>query len=386
MLSYWEQTTLPTYGVIVVGSGLIGLSTAVEISLRRPGWKILLLERGLLPTGATTRNAGFACFGSLTEILADVRRLGREAALAQVERRFRGLHLLRQRLGDEPIGYEHHGGYELLLDGQMEALHELPSMNTWLRPIFKTEVFQVMKERGTQSAAAAMGFNARTVRAIVKNPFEGQLHSGRLMRTLLAMAREKGIEILTGASVASVDTVGDRAEVRVRHGVLPVEVPFRAAQVVVCANGLTGELLPDSGITPARGQVLVTAPLPDLPWRGCFHMDEGFVYFRNINSPEGQRVLLGGARNVAPSAEDTGDLAITQTIQGRLEQLLRDTLMPGKAPAIEHRWAGTMGFSADRLPIVKRVSGRVSVAFGCNGMGVALGSLIAQEAAALVVE
>ncbi len=385
MLSYWEKDSLPTYGVIVVGSGIIGLSTALEISLRRPGWKILVLERGLLPTGATTRNAGFACFGSLTEILADIGRLGREEALSLVERRSRGLHLLRQRLGDDAIGYEHHGGYELLLDGQMEAATHLSSLNTWLRPIFKTEVFQLMKERGGQSAAASMGFNARSVRAVVKNPFEGQIHSGRLMRTLLAMAKEKGIDVLTGASVAGVDTVGDRAEVRVRHGVLPVEVTFRSAQAVVCANGLIGELLPEAGITPARGQVLVTAPL-DLPWRGCFHMDEGFVYFRNINSPEGQRVLLGGARNLAPAAEDTRDLETTVTIQGRLEELLRDVILPGKAVEVEHRWAGTMGFSQEKLPIVKRLSGRVSVAFGCNGMGVALGSLIAQEAAALVAE
>jgi glycine/D-amino acid oxidase-like deaminating enzyme len=163
-------------------------------------------------------------------------------------------------------------------------------------------------------------------------------------------------------------------------------VPFRAAQAVVCANGLTRQLVPEAGIAPARGQVLVTEPLKELPWRGCFHMDEGFIYFRNINSPEGQRVLLGGARNVATAAEDTDDLEITRTIQSRLEELLRDVILPGKAPAVEHRWAGTMGFSQEKLPIVKRVSPRVSVAFGCNGMGVALGSLIAQEAAALVAQ
>ena len=60
---------------------------------------------------------------------------------------------------------------------------------------------------------------------------------------------------------------------------------------------MTASLLPNigitAGITPARGQIIVTEPIDDLPWTGCHHFDEGFYYFRNI----GNRVLLGGARN-----------------------------------------------------------------------------------------
>jgi len=137
---------------------------------------------------------------------------------------------------------------------------------------------------------------------------------------------------------------------------------------------------------PARGQILVTEPVPDLRWKGCFHMDEGFVYFRDLSTPEGTRILLGGARNIAFEAEATDEMAITQTIQGRLEQLLQQTILPGRTPRIARRWAGIMGFGPEKKPVVKRLGPRTVLGFGCNGMGVALGSLIAEETANLVIE
>jgi hypothetical protein len=42
-----------------------------------------------------------------------------------------------------------------------------------------------------------------------------------------------------------------------------------------------------------------------------------------------------------------------------------------------------MGFAADAQPIVRRVSERVALGFGCNGMGVALSAEIAVDTAAL---
>ena len=386
MLSFWEQDAAPLYDALIVGGGLIGLSTAIQVKRRKPQWRVAVLERGLLPSGASTRNAGFACFGSLTEILSDIDRMGRDAALALVERRFRGLHKLRETLGDGAIGYEHHGGFELFMDAQMEALHGLPSLNVWLRPIFKTDVFQLMKDRNGQSAAAALGFNVRQVRAIVRNPFEGQLHSGRLMAALEIRARETGVELRTGAEVVDFDENDALATLWARQPGSKDRIPFRAAQVVFCTNGFTHRLLPSLGIAPARGQILVTEPVPDLKWKGCFHLDEGYVYFRDLATPEGTRILLGGARNLAFESEATDEMAVTPTIQGRLEQLLQHTILPGKPVRITKRWSGIMGFGPEKKPIVKRLGPRTLIAFGCNGMGVALGSLIGEEAALLTLE
>ena len=61
MFSYWEQQSFTSYDYVIIGSGIVGLSTAIELKEKFPGATVLILERGLLPTGASSRNAGFAC-------------------------------------------------------------------------------------------------------------------------------------------------------------------------------------------------------------------------------------------------------------------------------------------------------------------------------------
>src|SRR5688500_13998095 len=100
MISYWEKQSLLQYDIIIVGSGLVGLSTAISIKERQPAKRVLVIERGILPTGASTKNAGFACIGSLTEILDDLRNMTEREVLELVQLRHDGLRRLRERLGD----------------------------------------------------------------------------------------------------------------------------------------------------------------------------------------------------------------------------------------------------------------------------------------------
>lgn len=372
--SFWEHDAMLDADFIVVGGGIIGLQTALELRDQRPQDRIVVLERGLLPCGASSRNAGFACFGSLTEILSDLDALGDAAVLTMVERRWRGLGRLRQRLGDDAIGYEAFGGFDLLYETHLDALQRLDEVNRKLRPLFGRAVFSV-----DDSALAASGFGAQ-VKALVNNPFEAQVHSGKLMRSLAKLAAAHGIEIHTGAQVDALEESGGAVQVQVRAAGDRTLV-FTAPRVAVCTNGITGELLCDTGITPARGQILVTEPIAGLPWRGTYHLDQGFYYFRNV----GERVLLGGGRNLAFDAEATTDMALTDTIQSALERLLRGTILPGREVRIEHRWSGVMGFAADKQPIVRMLSDRVALGFGCNGMGVALGAEIAAQTAELLL-
>lgn len=372
-LSFWEHDAMLDADFIVVGGGIIGLQTALELRASRPRDRIVVLERGLLPSGASSRNAGFACFGSLTEILSDLDALGDDAVLTLVERRWRGLGRLRQRLGDVAIAYEQFGGYDVLLDSHLHALQRIDEVNRKLRPLFGRTVFSV-----DAAALQASGFGP-AVKALVKNPLEGQVHSGKLMRALAALAAARGIEIHTGAQVDALEESG--GEIRLRMAG-ERNIVFRARYAAVCTNGITGELLSGSGIVPARGQVLVTDEIPDLPWRGTYHFEQGFYYFRNV----GRRVLLGGGRNLALDAEATTCMALTETIQSALERLLHDTILPGCDVRIAHRWSGVMGFAADKQPIVRKLSGRVALGFGCNGMGVALGAEIASQTAQILLE
>ncbi len=370
--SFWEQDAMLDADFIVIGGGIIGLQTAIELRERAPSASVIVLERGLLPSGASSRNAGFACFGSLTEILADIGELGEQAALGIVERRWRGLNRLRRRLDDAALGFECYGGSELLREQDLPALEQLDGLNDKLKPMFGQSVFS-LDEQGLR----ANGFASR-VRALVHSPLEAQIHSGRAMRSLARLAAQKGVEIHTGAEVVGLEQGGGSVSIAVAGA---RNLRFRAARVALCTSGFTGGLLPECGIVPGRGQVLVTAPIPGLPWRGTYHMEQGFYYFRNV----GERVLLGGARNVAFEAEATNQMELSAPIQQALEALLKDTILPGREFSIEHRWAGIMGFTERGLPEVKMMGDRVALGFGCNGMGVALSADIAAETAELLI-
>ncbi len=71
-LSYWEHKTwLSNIDYTIIGSGIVGLSCALQLRKNHPKSKVLVLEKGVPPQGASTKNAGFACFGNISEILAD---------------------------------------------------------------------------------------------------------------------------------------------------------------------------------------------------------------------------------------------------------------------------------------------------------------------------
>jgi glycine/D-amino acid oxidase-like deaminating enzyme len=375
MRSYWESTAWVDADVAIIGGGIIGMNTAIELATRHPEWRVVVLERGVLPSGASTRNAGFACVGSLSEIASDIDLMGPDAAASLVEQRMRGLALLAERCGGADIGYAEDGGSEIFPDHHA-SLGRLNEVNDLLRPLFGHDVFH---ERRDLIAGFAL---ASTLHTLIHTPFEGTLHSGKLMQHLWSLARQRGVDIRTGTEVRALeaDASGVRLEVHsVRH-----TVGLRAARVVVATNAMIPTLLPDAAlpeILPGRGQVIVTAPIANLRLRGSFHADEGYYYFRAL----GDRVLLGGGRNLDFDGERTTSHETTAPIQSALETMLRTVILPNVPDlSIDHRWAGTMAFTSTKQPHVGFVNPTTIVAFGCNGMGVALSSVVARQAADLI--
>lgn len=377
MLSFWEKESFLRYDFIIVGAGIVGLSAAAALAEQAPQARIAVLERGLLPTGASTKNAGFACFGSLTELLADLDERPADEVLALVEKRWRGLLRLRQRLGDERIGYEGLGGFELITQRELPDLHHLDRLNQWLKPLFGQEVYSLQNQ-----SIAAYGFNTQHVKALVMNALEGQLHTGRMMRSLWDYCKQANIDIITGCQVTAVETQAQGVEIRAQSPLGGQALAFAAPRAAVCTNAFAPALLPCLDITPGRGQVLLTKPL-SLRFRGAFHLDEGFYYFRNV----GDRVLLGGGRNEDFEGETTTQMATTPRIMQKLEQVLQHIILPGQSVEIEQRWAGIMAFGQSKTPIVQATdpTGRLVVGARMGGMGVALGSLTGQEVAALLL-
>lgn len=369
-LSFWElDTWFSNIDYTIVGSGIVGLHAAMRLRERFPQSKILVLERGALPQGASTKNAGFACFGSLSEINDDLRSHREDEVVNLIQRRWKGLQLLRKRLGDETIDFKPHGGYEIFETGDIsfeECLSRMPFVNEILRPLFRADVFTTDTNR--------FGFSG-VQDTLVFNPFEAQIDTGKMMDALLREAVAAKIMILNRQTVTGYHEKGNGVQVALS------DFTFKTRKLLFATNGFARQLTDDQ-VKPARAQVLITDPIPNLDIRGTFHMDRGFYYFRNI----GDRILLGGGRNLDFEAETTTEFGLTDRIQNRLERLLTDVILPGKEYAIAHRWSGIMGVGSSKDPIVESISDNVYCGVRLGGMGVAIGSLVGEELADLIEE
>jgi glycine/D-amino acid oxidase-like deaminating enzyme len=374
-LSIWEKESFfAPADIIIAGSGLVGLWSAYYLKKKHPSLRIIIVERGIIPAGASTRNAGFACFGSLTELLADIDHMGEEKTLELVSLRFKGLRKIRKTFRDSEIGYEPLGGYELLASaGKLTDSNGLRSAIDQINARLKKITGQQKTFRLQNEKLSAFGFAG--IQYLVESRTEGQLHSGLLCQALLRLVQSLGVTILNNIDITSYEKTGGHLLLHSQH-----PFPLIANQLLVCTNAFARQLLPQLDIIPARGQVLVTSSIDGLPFKGTFHFEEGFYYFRNL----GERVLLGGARNRAYEEETTMDMTLTDTIQQELERFLREVVLPGRHYTIETRWAGIMGMGGEKMPIVRALNDHVFCAVRMHGMGVALAPVIGEQVAALL--
>lgn len=372
MFSYWEQKNFFDYDLIVIGSGFTGLSTAIHFKKKHPKSSVLVLEKGVFPTGASTKNAGFACFGSLTEILDDFWSMSQEEVYTLVERRYKGLQQIRKNFGDSTLRYKHRLGFELLDADNLKAADQIGEVNKYLKKLFKKDVFSLVKK------PEKMGFSDR-VKLVVENKFEGELDPGAYLGALWEMASELGIRVLTGVSVVEVQK--DEGVVLAENASKKQAFEFRAGKVAICTNAFTKKLWPESELEPGRGLILLSKPMDfKFPWKGSFHMDKGYVYFREVDG----RLLLGGARNKDFEQEKSLEFETNPKIKTHLDRLAREVIFPNKAFEWETEWTGIMAFGPKKTPLIQPIGEKTAVAVRLGGMGVALGWQVGKELSQLI--
>lgn len=363
--SYWElKHYFKCYDLIVIGSGIVGLSTAISFKQKNKNAHVLVVERGVFLSGASTKNAGFACFGSPGELLADLEKMNEQLVWETVEMRWKGLNLLRTRLKDKNINYKAWGGFELF-DNQLklsQTTDKLPYLNRQTEQIIGHKQCYVRQKNICLS---------NDIKGIIKNNYEGQIDTDFMMTNLILLARNEGIDLLNGITVNQVNDLGTKVELATDYGT------FTAKKVAVSTNGFAKQLLAIADVKPARAQVLITKPIAGLRIKGTFHYDEGYYYFRNIDN----RLLFGGGRNLDLKKETTYRAGINLKIQRKLNEILKTVILPNTPFEVEHRWSGIMGVGKEKKPIIKPVSKNVLAAVRMGGMGIAIGSWVGEQAA-----
>jgi glycine/D-amino acid oxidase-like deaminating enzyme len=382
-ISAWEQSTyFAPKDVVIIGCGFVGLWTALELINKYPKMQITILERGVIPSGASTRNAGFSCFGSVSELMYDIALMGEANMLETVKMRYDGLQKIQRTFDKKVIDYDQFGGYELFekngpydikqLDKDIAYLNKIlapvlitPKKNGKYMPIFSNESKKIKQ----------LGFQA--IEALAFSPFEGQLNSAKLVLALQQAVQSKGVHILFNTEVKKFKSHKKGVTIHTN-----LEAPLETKQLLICTNGFAKQLMPDLDVVPARGQVFITEPIPNLKFKGTFHFDEGFYYFRNV----GNRLLLGGARNKDFKNEKTYSLETSPIIQKTLEEFMMKRILPkgSKKPKIELRWSGTMGMGKIKKPIIEEVQPNIFCAVRMSGMGVAIAPIVAERVVKLM--
>jgi glycine/D-amino acid oxidase-like deaminating enzyme len=369
-LSYWEKNTyFKNIDIAIIGSGIVGLNAAICLKKKNPKAKIIVFERGLLPSGASSKNAGFACFGSPSELLDDIAKNGENSCFSLVEKRWKGLLKLRELLGDEKIDFHQNGSFEIFSNKKdyERCETQLEYLNNNLKTIFDRNIYNLANHRIHE-----FGLN---IPYMIENTMEGQIDTGKMISSLIALAAGLGVIILNNCFVKNVNDFGSHVSFMVNDS-----AEVKAQNIIIATNGFAKQFAPEIDVEPARAQVLITAPIENLKLKGSFHYEEGYYYFRNIHN----RVLLGGGRNLDFKGENTTEFGLTPLIQNKLEQMLSEIILPYTKFEIEHRWSGIMGVGSEKKPIVKKISDRIVYAVRMGGMGVAIGSLVGEEAAALI--
>ncbi len=373
-VSIWESESFFSHrDIVIIGSGFTGLWAAYYLKKRYPKKKVLILERGIIPSGASSRNAGFACFGSFSELISDAKTMGENEMLSLVELRYKGLEKIRKKFIAEDINYENLGGYDILSQENFQNVDYLRTkidhLNSQLKEITgRQKTFQL-----NNSKIKSFGLGGSN--HLVENKLESQLHSGKLLEELVKLVHSMGVTILTQVEVKEVETRTAHIQLRTNLPVL-----LTTEQILICTNAFAKTLLPEEDIIPARGQILLTEPIENLKIKGTFHFDEGFFYFRNV----GTRILLGGARNKFFAEEETFSNDISQSVQYELEKFMKETIIPGIDFKVSLRWSGTMAMGKEKKPIVKKINDRIYCAIRMSGMGVALAPQLGKMVASIM--
>ena len=371
--SYWEKKNFFSADVIVVGSGIVGLNAAIFMKNERPKLNVIVLERGFLPSGASTKNAGFACFGSISELIAQEELSGAVGLKNLIAKRWQGLLMLRKLLGDDNIAYQSYGGFELFKDNEQalaeECLNKIPYYNGLISEVVdhKNAYLETKNEINT------FGFSNTSF--LIKNQLEAQIDPGLMIKKLIAKAVSLGVVVLNNCEVKEIRQESNGVILETNHGL------FNAEKVLLSTNAFIKKLAPELQLTPGRGQVIVTKPIKNLKVKGTFHYDKGYFYFRNIDD----RILLGGGRNLNFEAEETTEFGETNLVQDALQKLLNEVILPNIPFEIEHKWSGIMGFGPQLEPIIEQIRPAIFCAVRCNGMGIAIGSQTGKEAAEAIL-
>lgn len=334
--------------VCVVGLGGSGLACVTE--LLDLGASVIGLDAGMVAGGAAGRNGGFVLGGMARFYHASVTELGRDRA-----REIYALTLEQlDRMALETPGAIRRVGSIRIAD----SVDELEDCERQLETM-RADGFAVERYDGPEGRGLLF-------------PRDGAFQPMARCRTLARTALERGAILFEHSPAFEIKP----GSVGTPSGTV------RCDHVIVAVDGKLETVFPELAprVRTARLQMIASAPTRDVTIPRPVYARWGYEYWQQL--PDG-RVALGGFRDQALDDEWTLENWPTERVQGLLEAFLRERI--GVHAPIMHRWAASVAYTNDGMPILEQVRPGVWALGAYSGTGNVVGALCGRAAAQLAV-
>ena len=334
--------------VCVVGLGGSGLAALDE--LRARGVEAVGVDAVAVGAGAAGRNGGLVLAGLAKFYHLTVAQLGRETASAIYRST---VEEIRREASQWPEIFAVNGSLRIAADsGELEDCRSHAAA-------LRADGFPVEWYQGAEGEGLLLPTDG-----VVQPLARARAWADRLEAADVRLFERSPVQAIEAGRVT---TAGGAVE---------------CERVIVAVDGRLETILPAElagRVRTTRLQMLATAPAPEVRFARAVYWRHGSEYWQQL--PDG-RVALGGFRDTDEAAEWTESSEPTVSIQTRLERFLREHL--GVRAPVTNRWAGSVGYTPDGLPILDEVRPGVWALGGYNGTGNIVGALCGRAAAARV--
>ena len=374
---YWWQAYRPQAGdlvdvphkahVAIVGGGYAGLATALEVA--RHGVDAVVLERGELGVGASTRNGGSVSGGvnigkSFSGRATRVDAERTHHLLADAADAFS---LIERLIGEEKIEcfWQKRGRF----------------VGAWTPAHYAYQERRLAALNDDAASGAYMVPRARQREEIASDYYHGgmvversaSLHPALYYKGLLDACRRRGVPICANAAVERIIADGSGWRVATSRGAV------EAGEVVIATNGYTGKLTPAlrRRVVPIASHIIATEPLPAdlaaslIPKRRSLSDTKRVLCYYRM-SPDGTRMVFGGRARFTPADPWLCARVLYGYMTARFPQL--------RGVKVTHSWTGNTAFTLDALPHMGEQDG-LHYCLGCNGSGVAMMTYLGTQTA-----
>ena len=353
-------------GVVIVGGGITGLSSALHLAER--GADVLLLEAHQPGWGASGRNGGHV-------------NPGLKPDPDDVERDFGefGRRMVRFSYAAPAALFDLVERYQLRCEARQAGTLRAatgPGTLADLQNLAAQYTARGIAADLLDGEAAFLATGTRRYAGILRDPCGGSVNPLGYARGLAHAAIAAGARIHGGSpAVRLARTATGRWQVDTPHG------SVIADRLVIGTNGYTDRLWPGlkQTVVPVWSGITATESLPDalarqiMPQGGVlYELGSITVYYR---LDIGNRLLIGGRSRLQDMRGPDG-FRYLQRYAVKLWPALRNV-------AWTHGWNGQLGMTADHYPHLHEPEPDVLMALGYNGRGVAMatamGRLIARR-------